>query len=274
MLKPTFENELISNMQQELHKQASSSAPDLVKAAECLHAALEIFEEQGLHARADQILELLSKIAQTHKTRNVEKMPSLQSLMEAGLTQRDMHEFSKGNPLARAKFNLVLRSLGLADHQIAKFLGPTNVMSEEDAKAVLDPGSSYGKIHEWLKDPSILADPNNPGKGEAFEFSSIAQKKSSSRSDKHTKGLTSKKMVENIKSHGHPLNLADSAFAMDIPLPSKKEVLEADIAYILDASPFDIDASDDELMGLEIKDDSLEVFDAETSMEDFEDERD
>lgn len=64
--KSVFEQEIISNFQQELKKQASPKAlevPDLVKAAECLHAALEIFEHAGLSKQANQMLRLLAKIA-------------------------------------------------------------------------------------------------------------------------------------------------------------------------------------------------------------------
>jgi len=300
MPKSLFEDELIAGMQQELHKQASAETPKLVQAAECLHAALEIFESQGMKARADQVLKLLQKLADSNEARDVEKMPSLPALMEAGLTQRDMAEFAKGSPIAKAKFNLVLRSLGLSDHQIAKFIGHTNVMSEKDAKEVLDPNRSFSKMWEWMQDPSKPVDPSNirPGEtlefesvekpsapkdepGEVFEFKSLAQKKTKTPrpdkiSDRHTKGLTPEKMVKNLEQHGHPLNLADDQL-MDIPLrPSKltKEDVDVDFADLLDVESFDIDASDDELMGIQVADDSLEVFDAETSLDDFEDERD
>jgi len=306
MSKSLFEDELVASMESQLRKQGSAEKPALTKAAECLHAALEIFEEQGLTARADQVLQLLQKIAQTNEARDVQQMPSVHKLMEAGLTQRDMHEFAKGSPIAKAKFNMVLRGLGYSDHQIGKFIGPTNVMSEDDAKQVLDPNRSFSKIYDWMKNPGKPVDPRNPQPGEEFsikslpvtgpgdtlqfeslkpkptqvpkdealEFKSIAQKKRSNLTDRHTHGLTPEKEVENLKHHGTPFNMAD-----DVPLPFdrhnvKEKDVDPDFAELLNSPTFDLDASDDELMGIEIKDDTLEVFDNDGHIEDFEDERD
>lgn len=61
--KSVFENDLITGMQQELRKQASGEQPDLIKAGECLHAALEILEDAGLQTHADQLLMAMKKIA-------------------------------------------------------------------------------------------------------------------------------------------------------------------------------------------------------------------
>ena len=313
MPKSLFEDELIAGMQKELRKQASAETPNLAKAAECLHAALEIFEAQGMKARADQVLSLLEKLA-TPGRRDVEKMPSVKALMEAGLSQRDMHEFAKGNPIAKAKFNLTLRSLGLSDHQIAKFLGPKNLMSEEDAKMVIDPNRSFTKMWEWMQNPSKPVDPSNLRPGETIEmtslpvtvpgdtvsFKSMKEPLTPSKDDltfksiaqdHHTKGLTPEKMVKNLEDHGHPMNLADDQ-NVDIPQPPefeddyqkwtrqfkkpsklRPEDVDPDLAGLLDVESFDIDATDDELMGIEITDD-LEVFDADATLQDFEDERD
>lgn len=313
MSKSLFEDELVSGMENQLRKQAAAEKPvALAKAAECLHAALEIFEEQGMTARADQVLKLLQKLAQSNEARDVQQMPSLHRLMEAGLTQRDMHEFSKGNPIAKAKFNLVLRGLGYSDHQIGNFIGKTNVMSEDDAKQVIDPNRSFSKIYDWMKDPTAPVDPMNPqpgedisirsipltgpgdtisfqsmkpkselGKGESLEFKSLAQKKRSDLTDRHTKGLTPEKMVKNLEDHGHPMNLANDC-AVDIPPPVRKGNLkdsdiEPDFMELFQSPSFDMDASDDELWGIEIKEDSLEVSENDLSMgelDDFEDERD
>lgn len=135
MHKKVFENDFMLGMQRELVKQASGGVPDLSKAAECLHAALEILEEQGLISHANQLTNVLLKIAQ---------------------------------------------------------------------------------------------------------------------SDSATKGLTEKKQVENLKEYGTTLN-----------------VNNADDLYVVD-----VYSAEDELMALDIKEDSLEVFDADTGIEDFEDERD
>jgi hypothetical protein len=73
--KSVFENDLIVGMQQELRKQASGETPDLVKAGECLHAALEILEEAGLQVRAEQVLQVLTKIAIKHHKKDKVKDP-------------------------------------------------------------------------------------------------------------------------------------------------------------------------------------------------------
>lgn len=274
----------MDGMEKELRKQASSETPVLVKAAECLHAALEIFEEKGMKARADQVLQILEKLAQSERTKVIEKMPSIQKLMESGLTQRDMHEFAKGSPIAKAKFNMILRGLGLSEHQIAKFIGPGNVMSEEDARDYLDPNRGFGKIWENIQDPfKQPSDREEVKPGEFLDFTRQAGLKKKSN-DPATKGWTPEKGVKNLKEYGIPMKptMADDAeCAVNIPPPfDKKNVSERDIDSdfsdlmdVFQAEDFDIDASDDELMGMEIQEDALEVFEGDVSLEDFEDER-
>ena len=242
-MKKSFEDELMTGMHQELIKQAIGGTPDLSKAAECLHSALEIFEEQGLSARADQLTNVLLKIAQTYKSKPMQQLPSMKSLMQAGLTQRDLHEFSKGNPVAKAKFNLVLRTMGMSEHEIGRLIGPHNVMSEDKAKEIINPNS--------FQMTSLLHDPSAPsaeeGGNEALEFKSIAQKKT----DPATKGLTSEKQVKNLKEFGVPLNVNN--------------------ADDIDFNLSDTYSAEDELMSLDIKEDSLEVFDDEDAQSDWED---
>lgn len=273
MAKSLFEDELIAGMEGQLRKQAAGEKPSLAKAANCLHAALEILEEQGLTARADQVLKLLQKIAQTNEARtDVQRMPSLKALMEAGMTQRDLHEFSRGNPIAKAKFNLVLRSLGYSDHQIGNFIGKTNVMSEDDAKQVIDPNRSFSKIYDWMKDPTQPVDPNNPQSGESVSLNSIAYKKPSN--DRHTKGLTPEKMLKNLETHGTPFNLADD-MPPTLDMNNLKESdFDPEFAEFSEILKEDNSDSDDELFNMEITDDSLEVSENEVPIEDFEDERD
>lgn len=63
--KSVFENELIAEMQRELTVNEQSAAiNNLDKAVECLHSAVEVFEEAGMQAQADAILNILLKIAQ------------------------------------------------------------------------------------------------------------------------------------------------------------------------------------------------------------------
>lgn len=205
-MKKTFEDEISLGMEQEMQKQASAKRPSLVKAAECLHSALEILEGTGLQKSAEKVLNLLEKIAEEHYAppAPAQSLP-LHQLMAAGLTQRDLREFSKGSLYATAKINLVLRSLGMSDFDMGGVIGSDKVMSEEEAQKIINPN-------------------------ETIELGNKV-------SDNHTSGLTNKKQVENLKHHGHQLNLAD-----------------------------------DDLLDADIGDDMLEVFDKKIPFEDFEDE--
>ena len=136
-------DDLFTGMQKEMQKRAAGKSPDLVKASECLHAALEIFESAGLQNQAEQILNIMQKIAEHHSSAPVvTEAPSLHKLMGAGLTQRDLIEFSKGNLKAKAKVNLVLKSLGMSNYEINEVIGSDNVMSEEDAKKFINPNET------------------------------------------------------------------------------------------------------------------------------------
>jgi hypothetical protein len=283
-----FENEMASAMQQELRKQASSEeTPKLVRAAECLHAALEILEEQGLHARADEVLQLLQKLAQTPVVKAAApKVHSMPQLMEAGVTQRDLMNFAKGEPRAVAKLNLVLRRLGMSEHEIAKFLGHGHVMSEEQAHKILNPNEAGSMLEfESMAPQTSGVMPAEKERPELLEFKSIAKKAKRparpdhlgrSKTDPATKGWTPEKGVKNLKEYGTPLNvyLADDDCAVDTSLPIDKNLLDtssADFEAFMEEASFD--AADDELFNMEVSD-SLEVTDSDKVIEDFEDERD
>jgi hypothetical protein len=63
--KSVFEDELIYGMQRELQGfEKNAGMNSLVDAANYLQAAMEIFEEVGLTAQADQLLSVLQKIAE------------------------------------------------------------------------------------------------------------------------------------------------------------------------------------------------------------------
>jgi|SRR5208283_2246827 len=190
MRKSNFEDELISGMQQEMQKQAAAKQPSLVKAAECLHAALEILEATGMQKSADKVLNLLEKIAEEHYAPPAPP-PSLplHQLMAAGLTQRDLREFSKGSLYATAKVNLVLRGMGMSDYEMSGVIGANKIMSEEEAQQIINPN-------------------------ETIELLSSAKKKVSNY---HTSGLTDKRQVKNLEDHGTQFNMSDD------------DLLEADI---------------------------------------------
>jgi len=72
MAKNNFQDELMLGMQQELQPyEKKQGMGNLVKAAEYLHAAIEILEEDGLTANADQILRILGKLATSEDVNDV-----------------------------------------------------------------------------------------------------------------------------------------------------------------------------------------------------------
>lgn len=279
MLKSLFENELMSGMQQELRKQASSEKqPELVKAAECLHAALEIFEQHGMHARADQVLQLLEKLGRGTVKTAEPKVHSLQQLMEAGVSQRDLRDFARGEPRAVAKLNLVLRRLGMSEHEISKFLGPGHVMSEEQAHKVINPNEAGSMLEfESMSPRQPGATPAEEAEPEFLEFKSLAAPKKGKgpgrpNKDPVTKGWTPEKGVKALKEYGMPMKpmSADDNCAVDVSMPLESH--DADFANLM--GEFDLNSDADDLLDVEVADDSLEVSDSDGIIEDFEDEKD
>ncbi len=230
--KALFADELAAGMQSELRKIASGDTPDLVKAGECLHAALEILEDAGLQKHADKVLGVLEKIANPAKA--IQRMPSLQELLKHGLTHKDLQQFGEGHHGARAKINRALRNMGMDDNQIASFIGKHNVVPEEDLKR-------FEMFSKWIEDPtasdvgpiqpgqsvtmqSLPSEPSLPTEGpedptvpKELSFQSIAAPRHPGRPDKihdpHTSKLTPDKMVANLKHHGTEFNMPDLGWA-------------------------------------------------------------
>ena len=247
--KSVFEQELMTGMQHQLRKQASTETPDLVKAGECLHAAMEILEEAGLQAKADQVFNILRKIAGDAPV----KAPTLQEIMRMGLTKSDLEAFKRGEHGAKTKFNAILRVMGYGEPEIARFIGKHNVVPEHEVK-------SYIKFMGWMKNPDMPVenDPTIPKEismtslpqlpeddegsippppGESFKMRSIAGRPSKKPDtthpglphNGHTKNLTPQKMIENLKHHGTVFNMADDGLDIDNANfdPELAEALEA-----------------------------------------------
>jgi len=225
--KSLFEDELINGMQQELHSyEKKQGMNNLVKAADYLNAAAEIFEEAGMTVKADQVLRLLGKIAiaGAHDSK-VRQMPSLQKLMEAGVTHKDLKNTQ--DPVSRARVNTAMRVIGYTDKEIHVFLGK-KFMSEEEAADILNPEKPYSKIMDWIQNPATPVNPDNLQPNEEISFQSITgpvesgselgeiKMNSLLASDSHTKGLTSDKIVANLKNHGTVFNMTDDATASDL----------------------------------------------------------
>lgn len=92
--KSVFENELIAGMQYELRAHDKKQGiNNLVKAAEYLHSAMEMLEEIGYTKNADQILQILTKVAtdtnlnkhKDHHTHGLTPEKMVENLKQHGL---------------------------------------------------------------------------------------------------------------------------------------------------------------------------------------------
>lgn len=286
--KSVFEDELISGMQRELrtHDQKQGFA-NLDKAVDYLNSAVQILEESGMTAKADRVLRILAKIAIRHDS-NVKEMPSIKTLMDNGVTMEDLKNAGKGDAFSKARINTAFRRLGFTDKEIGHLIGHHNLMGEKEAAELLSSDRSFGKIKDWLNDPTMPVDSSNPQPGETISFTSLPSHKKQSlppgedlvfksiAEDRHTKGLTPEKMLANLKNHGLMTNLADDGSDqnnIDIEQPKffdedyrkwkrmqeeknpkkKKVVVMDDIPIYVD------DDSADDLLNADIDHDPLEV---------------
>jgi hypothetical protein len=240
--KAVFEEELVQGMQRELQPyEKKQGMNNLVRAVEYLQAAAEIFEESGLSAKSDQVLRILLKIASDEndvkKTRPVQKLPSINKLFEHGLSPKDLEKAHSGDPRAIGKVNLALHKAGYSDEERLAFLGEKNFLPLQTAERWTKE-NPIGTFQDWMTqvlhpspEPGDVIEMTSmvPKEGSSAEdavFKSLAQelglsddndaqqkphkpKNPTNVSDRHTKGLTSEKMVENMKGHGSWFNAAD-----------------------------------------------------------------
>jgi len=297
--KSLFEQELVTGMQRELRKQASTETPDLAKAAECLHAALEIFEEAGLRSQANALLKLMEKIAAERKTKAVERLIDIGELMRAGATSRDIRGMQSGDLPSRARVMLAAHGAGLwSDHELRKFFG-SQYMSKEDAEQFLDPNRNFGKMWEWMQNPTQPVDPANPQPGETITMSPVPKSQFTPRpgdeiefksiAAKHRKPKRPDKIHEesrfylrNLADHGTMLTDDDLSAALDAEIA---DALNAETADELAANYSEDDWSkweemagqeshsvdDVDLFDFNVSEDVLEV-DEQNLPEDFEEE--
>ena len=77
MLKSVFEYEILDGMHKSLIKQANNqNLENVEQAVDHLHSAIDILESQGLTSKADQVLNILYKIAKTHKPKKPHQIPN------------------------------------------------------------------------------------------------------------------------------------------------------------------------------------------------------
>lgn len=191
--KAVFADELMAGMQRELQSfEKKEGMQNLVKAVEYLQAAAEIFEEAGMTVKADQVLKILTKIAHNYGPGDVIEFESLSPKTETGPGETLEFESLLGKPSTKPGDTLQFESLmggrGEPKGEGEEISFQSLLADDQDA----DDNDAKGKPRK----------PKNPAK----------------ISDRHTKGLTPEKMVENLKNHGSMFNLADDN-NVDVPQP-------------------------------------------------------
>lgn len=224
MKKVLFADEIAVGMLDELKPETVKEASaNLIQAVDYLNLACEILDESGFVVQANELLNILCKLG--HKEKDFTQVSfthesPFKALMDAGISHQDIIEFTKGNKLAKAKFNKKLRELGYSESDIKRLLGKHHMLPQETDE-LLSPERSFTKIDEFLKDPLLVA-PSKPNldPGDEFNISSLASHKKNKNPlrihDPHTKGLTPEKMVKNLLHHGTEFNMADDGTASDL----------------------------------------------------------
>lgn len=244
MIKNLSIEELARNMR--INLQASKkiqASSKLEEAVDAIHSAIEIFEERGLTAQADACLEVLLKISTL--TRNVQNnLPSIDVLLENGLTVEDWKLAMRGNMLGKAKLNQSMRNAGYDEEQMRSFLGP-QYLSSNKTQFILDESveseRNLGNIGDMISDSVRGLKPDE------FKFKSMAKKEKPDPKD--LKSLTHFNDILNQK--------LDSISSLN---DISADDLDKDFKFL--ASKDSI-LSAPELLNLDINDDELEAYEDE-----------
>lgn len=135
-----------------------------------------------------------------------------------------------GDPVATAKVNANLRDAGKNDAEIIAEIGFKNFMPEREVRRVLSSPALdiTPKVYQGVEEPEI---------SEKLYFDELEAsdhkkpRNPNTISDRHTKSLTSEKMINNLKHHGTVFNMADDGFS---------DILNADIDDNLNVSEDDL----------------------------------
>ena len=100
--KSVFEDEIISGMQRKLAEaEVEQGMGSVEKAVDYLNSAMSIFEDAGMYSKADQILNILVRIAQSKGSEKIRKM--LNEVLHP--VKEIKGEFINMTSVAKAKFN-------------------------------------------------------------------------------------------------------------------------------------------------------------------------
>lgn len=180
MAKNSFENELMFGMQKELQSYEKKQGVDnLVKAAEYLHAAIEILEEAGLDAKADQVLKILDKIGQQKEDDNKYMLFVWKNRIDGWLPYDDVLRTKEKAEALKSK----LEEYGheYSSHLTFKVEPVTQdklgywVKDDEDNSNAKDKPEFFDKVMKWLENPAAPVDLENPQPGEELSFTSIIE---------------------------------------------------------------------------------------------------
>lgn len=234
MLKSVFESELVAEMHKGLIKKASNhGADDLTQAVDHLNSAIDIFEEAGMTVQADRLLNLLEKIAAMQLPNLYYARQYLESTLPLSyptLTNKEMKDKidyimsleSTGRDLAL--FLDALRSAGTSEHVIKDFVGNRYMNPANTAREISE--DVTGKLSRMIDEELAKQLANQSEQpGDIFTMTSLLNRREASKkkpknplkvSDRHTKKLTSDKMVKNLKHHGTVFNMSDDNDAQDL----------------------------------------------------------
>ncbi len=212
MKKNVFESELINGMQKELLANDKTQAlSKLGQAVEYINSAVSILDEFGLTSKSDKLLRMLGKFA---IDTNVKTMPSIDALLQQGVSISDLKNISK-DAFARARINTALRALECSDEDIVSFIGKQNLMSVQDAAETLKP--EYSKILDWIKNPKEVPATSDLKEGDEFSFSRLDR----SSADDLSEYEIEKSLKSKLDNEEHKIRLSNS----EEDLKNQKETL-------------------------------------------------
>lgn len=193
MLKNYLEAELAASMHKALIKKASNVEDNnLHNAVDYLNSAIDILQDAGLQSKANKVLKVLEKIAFAE---NDDSPVDLSTDSNVNLDLLD--QARKGDREAIIKVTTMLSEQGYSSELINNLLMPepeetfVSEISEEPIPSVDTMFTEASRKHKRPKDPRKI-------------------------SDRHTKNLTSEKMIENLKHHGTVFNAHDISFSDDL----------------------------------------------------------
>jgi len=205
--------------------------------------AMEVFMSHGLNPKdlahlptnpliRAKVIKILRDLKYTDE--NIVKLLGIKnyfSLKQVDDILNNLREMLDGDILARAKINKLLRNANKNSIEIINLIGKNNFMTQNEIEDALHPTSvrSVEKLYR-TQEPAIIGTPGqfihmtDEQYIDPDELLATAMEKRpkdpTKISDRHTKGLTSEKMVNNLKHHGTVFNMADDG---------SFDILDADI---------------------------------------------